>query len=75
MPDADDGLVDAARADFAATLDAIEERLDPVRRWTDLTSRVRSRASEEPATVVAVAVAAVAVTAFAVFLVVRARGR
>lgn len=65
--------VEEAREEFAATLDAIEAKVDPARLWHDLRSRVRSRVAEQPVTVAAVAVAGAAVVALAVVLVVRSR--
>jgi type VI protein secretion system component VasF len=67
--------VERAREEFAATLDAIEEKFDLTHRWREVSARVRTRVTEQPVPVVAVAIAGAAVAALAVFLVVRSRGR
>ncbi len=67
--------VDAVRAELADTLDALERKLDPRRRWNDVRSRVTARAAERPVPAAAVAVAGASVLVFAVVLVVRVARR
>jgi type VI protein secretion system component VasF len=74
VADATDG-VEQAREEFAATLDAIEEKFDLTHRWREISARVRTRVAEQPVPVVAVAIAGTAVAALAVFLVIRSRAR
>ncbi|RWZ51031.1 hypothetical protein ELQ90_09540 [Labedella phragmitis] len=83
-PDAHDGAesladatdaVEQAREEFAATLDAIEEKFDLTHRWREISARVRTRVTEQPAPVVAIVIACTAVAALTVFLTVRSRGR
>lgn len=67
--------VDAAREEFAATLDAIEGKFDVTRRWNDLRSRIVARASEQPVPVVAVVIAGATVAVLSVVLIARAARR
>lgn len=69
MPRADD--LGDARDDLAETLEEIEERLDPVARWNDLSDRVRTLVREQPVPVAAIAVASAAVIALGVVVVYR----
>ena len=65
-----------ARAEFAGTLNALEDRLNlprqAKRKARELKARLRVLADEQPGTVLGIAVGAVAVVGVTVWLVIRA---
>ena len=67
-----------ARAEFASTLNALEDKLNlprqARRKARELKARLRVLADEQPGTVLGVAVGAVAVVGVTVWLVIRAAG-